>query len=104
VDGTATLLTVNTSTCRSIHLDAVPGSDPDDPSTDYGDQKGQLSLLQETRDAVNAVIPARTVGSLDSALTVGKSWSIRVAYANASRYVFEWYVNGTASCDAQVSQ
>jgi hypothetical protein len=90
-----TLVTVDKNPCRSVHVDFIPGSDR---GTEIIEGSGTASIVQESRDAVSATVPAQTVGEVDAVVTPGQAWSINVQ--DVGSRVLTWYVNGSASCYA----
>jgi hypothetical protein len=92
-----TAFTIARTTCRSVHVDFVPGTDSG--SENLGSQQGVATLVQESRDPVVAAVVAQNTGHLDAGTTLGQSWSLNLSQppGGGSR-LFTWYVNGVASC------
>ncbi len=90
-------LEVKKNPCRSVTLTWVEGASYDDSQ-----QSGTVTLVQESADPVSATAAGNAVGTLSATLVPGQSWSVNVAQSQGdpTDFLFTWYFNGTASCDA----
>jgi hypothetical protein len=90
-------LEVNKNPCRSVTLTWVEGAEYDDSQ-----QSGTVTLVQESADPVSATAAGNAVGTLSASLVPGQAWSVNVAQSQGdpTSYLFTWYFNGTADCDA----
>jgi hypothetical protein len=90
VGNVETVVTVDAkaNTCRSVHVDWVANGHPGD--------SGEVSLVQEERDAVTDDAAAEDISGFDAVVTPRQSWSINAASLGPGLLGF--YVNGSASC------
>jgi len=84
--------------CLSVHVAFVPGY-PNLPSYyDKSTVTGTVSVVQESRDPVSASAPYDGIGSVDSELVPGQSWSVIASYQGEFEPLI--YLNGYAICSS----
>jgi hypothetical protein len=87
------LFGVNNNHCSSVHVAFVPGNH-NEPGT------GTLTIVQESRDPVQASVPFDTVGSVDVELTPGQTWGVNASAIGNENGPVYFYINGYATCDS----
>jgi hypothetical protein len=95
--GDINLVTVSRNPCRHVHLEFVPGSTF---NNDLSGQSGSMTIVQQSADPVSATAEGNTVGTVDASVKPGQTWAVNFRESAASETLFDWYANGTASCDS----
>lgn len=91
----STVITVGNNTCRSVHIDFVPGLTGSESAPYYQSSSATLSVIQQSLDPVVSTAGFSTFGALDAQLVPGESWSVTTFGNSKSIHV---YVNGSAVC------
>jgi hypothetical protein len=91
-----TVMTVASNTCRSVHVEFIPGGS-DDPAEELASQHGTLSVVQQSADPVSSTVPGDSKGTVDTQVIPGQSWAINVAQVDGN-LLFTWFINGSAEC------
>jgi hypothetical protein len=96
------VIRVSHSPCRSVFLEFVPGTDPGFPlpASDYAEEDGILSVVQQTRDPVSATTSFDGVNSVSASVVPGQSWSVNLSQSGGDGELLYFYVNGSAECDS----
>lgn len=90
-----TLATIGNNTCRSVHMEFVPGRTDDAGDPDYAGAKARLTVVQEGRGPQSASARFDHLGTLDATLMPGSSWSLN---SKASGRSVDLFINGSAEC------
>ena len=99
------VIRVSHSACRSVVLEFVPGTDPGFPlpASDYAEERGAVSVVQQTRDPVSATTSFDGVNSVSASVVLGQSWSVNLSQSGGDGEVLYFYVNGSAECDSAMA-
>lgn len=84
--------------CSHVHIDFVPGKDPE--IAKKINAAGTLTLVQESSDPVDGSAPFNGIGSLDADLVPGQSWAVNASYTENDFLPPRMYVNGYAVCSS----
>jgi hypothetical protein len=91
------MFTVASNPCRSVHIEFIPGTEQG--SEVLNSTQGTASVVQESRDPVSLTVQGQSLGTLDTELVPGQSWSFNTDQTKGGgARLLTWYVNGTASC------
>jgi hypothetical protein len=94
-ESASTILTVGNNTCRSVHIDFVPGVQGSESSPGYQNASATLSVVQQSLDPTTSTAGFNAFGALDAVLVPGQSWSVTTL---ASKRSIDLYINGSAIC------
>lgn len=83
-----------TQTCKSVHIDWIPGSSDNNPQPE---SRVMLTLVQESADPVPRSAAYDEFASLDATLVPGESWSISMRQIGGAA-ADDAFVNGYAVC------
>lgn len=95
-----TAFTVASNPCRSVHLTFVTA--PPGQGEDLSRQQGTVTLVQQSADPITTTSTGGDVGALDATVRPSQTWAVNLAQVpgGGSDFLFTWYLNGSASCDA----
>jgi hypothetical protein len=94
-EAAATILTVGNNTCRSVHIDFVPGVQGSESEPIFQSASATVSVVQQSLDPVASTAAFNAFGALDATLVPGQSWSVTTLGIKES---IRLYLNGSAIC------